>query len=258
MHCFSFDIETIPDLDFGRQMWQLDGLSDKDVGRAMFFKQLQRAGSEFLPLHQQRIVAIAVALRTGDSFRVWSLGDRDADEADLVRRFFDGIERYSPELVSWNGSGFDLPVLQYRALKHGIQAPRYWETGDDDREFRYNNYLSRFHWRHIDLMDVLAGFQPRGRASLDQMATLLGFPGKLGLSGDQVWQCWLDGGIDEIRQYCETDVLNTYLIYLRFEYMRGNLDDASLAREFERVRSSITALEQPHLAEFAEAWPASE
>ena len=258
MHCFSFDIETIPDLDFGRQMWQLDGLSDKDVGRAMFFKQLQRAGSEFLPLHQQRIVAIAVALRTGDSFRVWSLGDRDADEADLVRRFFDGIERYSPELVSWNGSGFDLPVLQYRALKHGIQAPRYWETGDDDREFRYNNYLSRFHWRHIDLMDVLAGFQPRGRASLDQMATLLGFPGKLGLSGDQVWQCWLDGGIDEIRQYCETDVLNTYLIYLRFEYMRGNLDDASLAREFERVRSTITALEQPHLAEFAEAWPASE
>jgi predicted PolB exonuclease-like 3'-5' exonuclease len=224
----------------------------------MFFKQLQRTGSEFLPLHQQRIVAIAVALRTGDSFRVWSLGDRDADEADLVRRFFDGIERYSPELVSWNGSGFDLPVLQYRALKHGIQAPRYWETGDDDREFRYNNYLSRFHWRHIDLMDVLAGFQPRGRASLDQMATLLGFPGKPGLSGDKVWQSWLDGGIDEIRQYCETDVLNTYLIYLRFEYMRGNLDDASLAREFERVRSTITALEQPHLAEFAEAWPASE
>jgi predicted PolB exonuclease-like 3'-5' exonuclease len=258
MHCFSFDIETIPDLDFGRRMWQLDGLSDEDVGRAMFFKQLQRTGSEFLPLHQQRIVAIAVALRTGDSFRVWSLGDRDADEADLVRRFFDGIERYSPELVSWNGSGFDLPVLQYRALKHGIQAPRYWETGDDDREFRYNNYLSRFHWRHIDLMDVLAGFQPRGRASLDQMATLLGFPGKPGLSGDKVWQSWLDGGIDEIRQYCETDVLNTYLIYLRFEYMRGNLDDASLAREFERVRSTITALQQPHLAEFAEAWPASE
>ena len=256
MHCFSFDIETIPDLEFGRRMWQLDDLSDADVGRAMFFKQLQKTGNEFLPLHQQRVVAISVALRSGDTFRFWSLGDRDSDEADLVRRFFDGIERYSPQLVSWNGSGFDLPVLHYRALKHGIQAPRYWETGDDDREFRYNNYLSRFHWRHIDLMDVLAGFQPRGRASLDQMATMLGFPGKLGMSGDKVWQCWLDGGIDDIRNYCETDVLNTYLVYLRFEYMRGNLDDKSLVREYELVRKTIASLEKPHLDEFAEAWPA--
>ena len=258
MHCFSFDIETIPDVDFGRQQWQLDGLSDEDVGRAMTFKQLQKTGSDFLPLHQQRIVAISVALRTGDSFRVWSLGERDADEAELVRRFFDGIERYSPELVSWNGSGFDLPVLHYRALRHGIQAPRYWEMGDEDREFRYNNYLSRFHWRHIDLMDVLAGFQPRGRASLDQIATMLGFPGKLGMSGDKVWPCWLDGGIDEIRQYCETDVLNTFLVYLRFEYMRGHLDDKFLAREYELVRSTIAAMDLPHLTEFAEAWSASE
>jgi predicted PolB exonuclease-like 3'-5' exonuclease len=231
MHCFSFDIETIPDLEFGRRMWQLDDLSDADVGRAMFFKQLQKTGNEFLPLHQQRVVAISVALRTGDTFRFWSLGDRDSDEAELVRRFFDGIERYSPQLVSWNGSGFDLPVLHYRAL-------------------------SRFHWRHIDLMDVLAGFQPRGRASLDQMATMLGFPGKLGMSGDKVWQCWLDGGIDDIRNYCETDVLNTYLVYLRFEYMRGNLDDKSLVREYELVRKTIASLEQPHLDEFAEAWPA--
>ena len=54
MHCFSFDIETIPDLEFGRRMWQLDDLSDADVGRAMFFKQLQKTGNEFLPLHLPR------------------------------------------------------------------------------------------------------------------------------------------------------------------------------------------------------------
>jgi hypothetical protein len=257
MHCFSFDIETIPDVDFGRQHWDLQDLSDADVGRVMGFKQLQKTGSEFLPLHQQRVVAISVALRTADTFRVWSLGDREAGEAEIVGRFFDGIERYAPELVSWNGSGFDLPVLHYRALRHGIQAPRYWETGDGDREFRYNNYLSRFHWRHIDLMDVLAGFQPRGRASLDQIATMLGFPGKLGMSGDQVWPCWLDGGIDEIRQYCETDVLNTYLVYLRFEFMRGHLDATALEREFALVRSTLAEMNQPHLNEFAEAWSAS-
>ncbi len=256
MHCFSFDIETIPDVEFGRRMWQLGDLSDEDVGRAMFFKQLQATGSEFLPLHQHRVVAISVALRSGDTFRIWSLGNRDADEAELVRRFFDGIERYSPQLVSWNGSGFDLPVLHYRAMKLGIQATRYWETGDDDREFRFNNYLNRYHWRHVDLMDVMTGFQPRGGASLEQMATLLGFPGKLGMSGDKVWQCWLDGGIDAIRNYCETDVLNTHLIFLRFEYMRGNIDDKQLSREYNLVRQTIASLDVPHLNAFAEAWPA--
>ena len=254
MHCFSFDRETIPDVEFGRRMWDLGDISDEDVATAMSFKQLQKSGSEFLPLHQHRVVAISVALRTGDSLRVWSLGDEDADEAELVRRFFDGIERYTPDLVSWNGSGFDLPVLHYRALKHGIQAPRYWETGDSNRDFKWNNYLSRFHWRHVDLMDVLAGFQVRGRASLDQTAVLLGFPGKLGMSGDKVWGKFVAGAIGEIRDYCETDVLNTWLVYLRFEFMRGNLDAADLEREYRLVRDTLTGMDRPHLNEFLAAW----
>lgn len=255
MHCFAFDIETVPDVELGRRLWELDdSLSDEDVGNAMMFRQQQKTGSDFLPLHQHRVVAISVALKSRDSFRVWSLGEPDADEAEIVGRFFDGIERLGPELVSWNGSGFDLPVLHYRALKHGIQAPRYWETGDHDRDFRYNNYLNRFHWRHIDLMDVMAGFQQRGRASLDQVAVMLGFPGKLGMSGDKVWQTWLEGGITAIRDYCETDVLNTYLVYLRFEFMRGNLDSAELERELELVRTTLGESGAPHLAEFRAAW----
>ncbi|HZD52411.1 MAG TPA: 3'-5' exonuclease, partial [Woeseiaceae bacterium] len=118
MHCFSFDIETIPDVELGRRLYQLEGLPDEDVVRAMTFLRQQASGHEFLPLHLHRVVAVSVALRTRDSFRVWSLGDPDSGEAELVQRFFDGIERYAPELISWNGSGFDLPVLHYRALKH--------------------------------------------------------------------------------------------------------------------------------------------
>ncbi len=254
MHCFSFDIETVPDTEFGRNYFDLGDLPDEKVATAMTFKRQQETGSEFLPLHQHRVVAISVALRTGSSFRLWSLGDEDSDEAELVARFFDGIDKYSPDLVSWNGSGFDLPVLHYRALRHGIRAPRYWEMGDNDREFKWNNYLNRFHWRHVDLMDVLAGFQNRGRASLDQMAVLLGFPGKLGMSGDKVWDKYLEGAIREIRAYCETDVLNTWLIYLRFEFMRGNLDQADLEQEFALVRETIRDADEQHLAEFLEAW----
>ena len=255
MHCFSFDIETVPDVEFGRRFWDLDDLSDEDVGTAMMFMRQQKAGTDFLPLHQQRVVAISVTFRTADSFKVWSLGDEDADEAELVRRFFDGIERYTPDLVSWNGGGFDLPVLHYRALKHGVQAPRYWEMGEGDRDFKWNNYLSRFHWRHVDLMDVIAGFQPRGRASLDQMAVMLGFPGKLGMSGGLVWETYLKGGVRDIRNYCETDVLNTWLIYLRFEFMRGNLDEKALHREYALVRSTLATMDQEHLNEFLAAWP---
>ncbi|MGB5491589.1 MAG: 3'-5' exonuclease [Woeseiaceae bacterium] len=254
MHCFSFDIETVPDVEFGRRFWDLDGLSDDDVATAMLFKRQQATGSDFLPLHQHRIVAISVTFRTADTFKVWTLGNEDADEAEIVQRFFDGIERYTPDLVSWNGGGFDLPVLHYRALKNGIQAPRYWEMGEGDRDFKWNNYLSRFHWRHVDLMDVIAGFQPRGRASLDQMAVMLGFPGKLGMSGDKVWETYREGHIKKIRDYCETDVLNTWLVYLRFEFMRGNLDEKGLEREYSLVRSTLTKMDQPHLNEFLSAW----
>lgn len=254
MHCFSFDIETVPDVEFGRRFWDLDGLSDDDVATAMMFKRQQTAGTDFLPLHQHQIVAISVTFRTSDTFKVWTLGDEDADEAEIVQRFFDGIERYTPDLVSWNGGGFDLPVLHYRALKNGVRAPRYWEMGESDRDFKWNNYLSRFHWRHVDLMDVIAGFQPRGRASLDQIAVMLGFPGKLGMSGDKVWETYSAGGIKKVRDYCETDVLNTWLVYLRFEFMRGNLDEKDLEREYTLVRKSLANMDQPHLNEFLSAW----
>ena len=223
----------------------------------MLFKRHQAVGHDFLSLHQHRVVAISVALRTADSFKVWTLGDEDSDEAEIVRRFFDGIARYTPDLVSWNGGGFDLPVLHYRALKNGIQAPRYWEIGESDRDFKWNNYLSRYHWRHTDLMDVLANFNPRANAKLDEIASMLGFPGKLGMDGSKVWETYLQGGIREIRDYCETDVLNTWLVYLRFEYMRGKLDDKDLEREFALVRSTLESMNQPPLNEFLAAWPSS-
>jgi len=252
-----FDIETVPDVELGRRLHGLEGLSDAAVAKAMFALAKRDTGTEFLPHEQHRVVAIACALRTREQFRIWSLGDEHAEEAELIARFFDGIERYTPDLVSWNGGGFDLPVLHYRALKAGVQAPRYWETGDEDTAFRYNNYLSRYHWRHLDLMDVLSGHNARARASLADMAALLGLPGKLGFGGDQVWDAVLAGRLAAVRNYCETDVLNTTLIYLRFELMRGRLDRAAYDAEVARVRSTLAASPEPHHAEFLAAWGAA-
>jgi len=251
---FVFDIETIPDVDSGRRIYDLGGLGDEDTAKAMFNLRQQQTGGEFLPLHLQRICAISVVLRHADRVRVWSLGEADADEAELVRRFFDGIDKFAPTLVSWNGGGFDLPVLHYRALLHGVQAPRYWDTGGEDRDFKWNNYLSRYHERHTDLMDVLAAYQPRATARLDEVASMLGFPGKMGMSGAKVWDAFLAGDIEGIRNYCETDVLNTYLVYLRFELIRGHLTPQAYDKELKLLRDTLVQEDKAHLQEFVDNW----
>ncbi len=254
VNVLAFDIETVPDTDGGRRVYGLDELSDADVARIMFTKRREQTDSEFLPAHFHQIVTISAVLRKGDTFKVWSLGTPDSDEPELVSRFFDGVARYTPTLVTWNGGGFDLPVLHYRALVHGIAAPRYWDVGDDDRDFRWNNYLNRFHYRHTDLMDVLSGYQARQYASLDQVALLLGLPGKMGQSGAGVWEQYQAGQIEQIRNYCETDALNTYLIYLQWERIRGNLALQDWEQECERVRDALRRQNKTHWNEFLQAW----
>jgi predicted PolB exonuclease-like 3'-5' exonuclease len=257
MNTLVFDIETVPDVALGRRLYGLDGLADEQVAKAMFALRRQETGGEFLPLAQQRIVAISCALRSADDdLKLWSLGEPGSPEEELVQRFFEGIERYSPDLVSWNGSGFDLPVLTLRAMRAGVRASRFWETGDEDVAFRYNNYHSRYHWRHTDLMDVLSGFQSRNRQSLSGMAALLGLPGKLGFDGSQVWDAYQAGDVAAIRRYCETDVLNTWLIYLRFQQLRGQLSPERHVAELEIVKALLRSGREPHYTQFLAAWEA--
>ncbi len=256
----AFDIETVPDVAGYRTLLDLDpALADADVAEIAFQRRRAATGQDFVPLHLQRVVAIACVLREGDGLRVWSLGAPEDGEAELVQRFYDGVEKYKPQLVSWNGGGFDLPVLHYRALRHGVVAPRYWDMGEgdyaDSRDFRYNNYINRYHTRHLDLMDVLAMYQPRASAPLDQVARLIGLPGKLGMDGSQVWDAFRAGRTADVRAYCETDTLNTWLVYLRFQLMRGALDRAEYAAEIALARATLAKLDAPHLREFLAAWP---
>jgi len=253
-----FDLETVPDVAGLRRLRpQWAALDDRALATEAFAERRERTGgSDFLPLHEHRIIAIGCAFRDDNSLRVRCLGAADDSEERLVADFFRLVERYTPQLVSWNGGGFDLPVLHYRAMVHGIAAARYWENGDDDREFRYNNYTSRYHARHTDLMDVLAMYQGRAAVPLDELARLCGFPGKLGMSGDQVWGAYGEGRIEDIRNYCETDVVNTYLLYCRYQKMRGRLNDAAYAAEIALVRDSLAQAAGPHWREYLAAWPA--
>jgi predicted PolB exonuclease-like 3'-5' exonuclease len=254
MNVFAFDIETVPDVAGGRRLHGLDGLNDQEAAEALLAMRREETGSDFLRLPLHRVVVISVAALIGERFTVFSLGEGGDDEAELIDRFFDGIERYIPQLISWNGGNFDLPVLHYRALMHGLSAPRYWETGATDREFRFNNYHNRFHDRHTDLMDVLAGYSGRAVAPLDQVATLCGLPGKLGMSGAQVRHQIDAGDFAGVRDYCEHDVLNTYLLWLRFQRLRGEFDADDYDRECLRVNDALEAADKPHLRQFLDAW----
>jgi hypothetical protein len=250
-----FDIETVPDVEGARRLrpaWS--SLSDAEFAQRLFEERREKTGSEFLPLHLHRVVAISCVFRDDSGFRVRSIGTLEDDEGRLIQAFFATVDRYTPQLVSWNGGGFDLPVLNYRGLIHGVHAARYWDLGEDDRDFRYNNYISRYHTRHIDLMDLLAMYQPRASAPLDDLAKLCGFAGKLGMDGSRVWGAFQAGGIEQIRNYCETDVVNTYLLYMRFQRMRGIFDETGYGAEERLVRESLAALPQPHWQEYLSAW----
>jgi len=252
-----FDLETLPDVQGLRKLngWGPE-VPDLEVAERAFAARREATGSDFLPLHLQQIAVIGCVFRDEQGFRVRTLGNADDTEPALLAQFFKTIERYTPKLVSWNGSGFDLPVLHYRSLIHGVPAPRYWDQGEDDREFKFNNYIGRYHTRHIDLMDVLAKYNGRANAPLDQLAKLCGFPGKLGMDGGKVWESWCQGGADDVRAYCETDVVNTWLVYCRWRFLRGELDRVSYDEEIALVRESLSNNPAPHWREYLAAWDA--
>ncbi|MCW5652653.1 3'-5' exonuclease [Hydrogenophaga sp.] len=253
-----FDIESIPDVAGLRALRGAGAdLSDEQVHAQWLEERKEKGQSDFMPLHLQRVLVISCVFRNAEGLRVHSFVDRDGrSEGKVIQTFFHAIEKHTPQLVSWNGGGFDLPVLHYRGLRHGVEAGKYWDLGEDDREFKWNNYISRYHMRHLDLMDLLAMYSPKNNAPLDAMAKLCGFPGKLGMDGSQVYAQYLAGQTEEIRRYCETDVMNTYLVYCRFQKMRGGFTEAEYEQEVAMVKATLGHLapDEPHWDEYLKAW----
>jgi 3'-5' exonuclease len=254
-----FDIESIPDAAGLRLLrGEPADLPDADVVARALAERAEAGKSDFLPHHLQRVLVISCVFRNAEGLRVHSFVDREPEgvsqEGRIIQAFYNSVEKHVPQLVSWNGGGFDLPVLHYRGLRHGVVANKYWDLGEDDRDFKWNNYIGRYHMRHLDLMDLLAMYQPRASAPLDAMAKLCGFPGKLGMDGSAVYQAYQQGQLEDIRRYCETDVMNTYLLYCRFQKMRGGLTEAEYDREITHAKETLAGIDEPHWQEYLAAW----
>ncbi|MDA1090216.1 MAG: 3'-5' exonuclease [Proteobacteria bacterium] len=260
---FVFDIETVPDTDAVPNLTGFDNPGVDERRAELERYHLEKTGGKNAfprqPFH--RVVAIsfleAEIERSGNQEayllrELRSGGEAGFDEKKLLEGFFGYFERLKPRLVSFNGRGFDLPVLKYRAMVHGVAAPWLYDAGD-----KWNSYTQRYSpdW-HCDLLDVLSDFGASARVSLDEVCSVMGFPGKFGVSGGDVTAMIDDGRIDEVRHYCETDVLNTYLVYLRLMRHKGTIPvdgyNAAVADIVSLIESEATA--RPYLNEFMTAW----
>ncbi len=249
MNVLIFDIETVPDTSGGAKLLELEGLNKKDIIKAMEHTQFQKSGTMFQPLHLHKIVAISVLYKNNEKLSLLSLGDEDSKESELLNLFFSAIDKYQPQLVSWNGKGFDSPVIHYRALIHGVSSIKYWDKGNDDREFKWNNYLNRYHDRHLDLMDVMSGYKKP--ASLTDIAQLIGAPGKYGIDGSKVTDYYLENDIKKIRDYCETDVLNTYFVFLRYQLISNNITQDNYKKLLEEIFNFLDKSDKEHWKDFS-------
>ena len=260
---FVYDIETVPDADATRRLLNAPELDDFEARDALseYFLSKTDGKNDFprQPFHQVVAISYVHLMREAGEDgsevivkRIATGGKADSSEAEMLAGFFNIIESRAPQLVSFNGRGFDMPVLKYRAMVHGLSCPRWFSEGD-----KWNNYESRYSTNyHLDLLEVLSDFGASARCSMHEVASAFGIPGKLDTAGDDVRGMFEGGEIDAIRNYCETDVCTTLLLFLRWQLFTGALSQGAYARSVLGLRHYLESEsgERPHFGEFLAAW----
>ncbi len=258
-----FDIETRVDKELVKEVYDPDNnLTLEQAYDAARDQLLERSGqqSDFFPIPFHIPIAIST-LQADENYRIRSLGCLGADrfsEEELIVRFWQIFES-AGTLVTFNGRGFDLPVLETRALKYALSLPRYFAAGQSRSTYRGNRYSDAY---HIDLCDLLSNFGAAfRRSSLDLLAKLIGLPGKYTIEGEDVEYLYRQGRQKEINQYCTTDVLQTFVLFLRVELLRGRLDPAAYGRAIAAARDDLMqraseAGSDNFLLDFLQRWKA--
>jgi predicted PolB exonuclease-like 3'-5' exonuclease len=210
-----FDLETIPDIEGARRVFDMPNATDVEVREA--FPKNKDGECKFpkLPLHKVVCIGWLTAELKPEGWEVAAIHAPhigEHSEASIITTFVNDVGTLRPKLISFNGTAFDLPVLRYRAMINRIEAPG----------FNMPQYFKRYGDDSVDLCDVLSSFNNNGRATLDEISKVLGLPGKPdGVNGSQVEKFVNEGRIGEVATYCKSDLLNTYLIWLRTELFCG-------------------------------------
>ena len=201
-----------------------------------------------------RVVAIGMVLArferaagSGGALCIEHSGCMTGGEDELISKFWSFFDRRKPVLVTWNGRGFDLPVLLQRAFIKGVPTPRWFQAGN-----RYEGYPYRYsgEW-HCDLMDQLCDYGASPKLGMDIVARATGLPGKIGGDGAAVEAMWNAGEIAKIAVYCECDVLNLYGLYLRWLFLTGRIGTEGHVASLRQFEEFTRASDKPYCAEFS-------
>ncbi|WP_104760469.1 3'-5' exonuclease [Helicobacter cetorum] len=225
-----FDIETIPNIDLCKQAFSIEEENALKICELSFQKQKEKSGSEFLPLYLHEIISISAVI--GDDYgkfiKVGNFGkDKEnfVSEKELLEDFFHYFNSKKPRLVSFNGRGFDMPLLTLKALKYNLSLEAFY-----NQENKWENYRSRYSEQfHLDLMDSLSHYGSVRGLNLNGICAMTNIPGKFDMSGDLVHAIYYDTTLNEVEKkstidsYCQSDVLNTYWLFLKYEVLKGAL-----------------------------------
>jgi len=260
---FVFDIETIPDTEAVKYLTNTETKDVQKLRQELEEYHIGVSGGNPFPRQPfHKVVAIsfleADIIVNSDGTEEYTLteirsgGKEDSSEEEIVRGFFNYLNKKTPRLVSYNGRSFDLPVLKYRAMKYGVSAPWLYKSGD-----KWNNYTSRYSldW-HCDLLEAFSDFGASARCKMNEVCSILNIPGKIGVDGSKVTDLYDAKKIREIRDYCETDVMNTYLLYLHHQYHTGTLTQENFVSAAEQLANYLDAdrTEKKHFDEFLSEW----
>ena len=232
-----WDLETVPDLTAAARMFDMGDATEADVRQAL--------GSGFPkhPLHKIVCIGALIATRQVEGWRVEALGAPhigERTEAKLIGDFVDKIGQLRPQLITFNGHSFDLPVLRYRAMVNRISAGG----------LHVRSYFNRYSDDALDLCDILGSYTPGAKAKLDEISKILGLSGKpQGVDGGQVEAMALAGQIEEVAHYCESDVLNTFRVWLVYELFRGSITVKELDWSEAQIRDFVATRKSanPHV-----------
>ncbi len=219
-----FDCETVPDVELAKSEFDIKG-TPLEVSNKAFSLQEEKTGYSFLPIPFHQVVAISavIADEFGKFDRVSSM--QGESEKEMIKSFLGFIDSKQPKLVSFNGRAFDMPMLMIRAMKYNLSCPAYFEKENHElNKNKWDNYRSRYSDRfHVDLMDHIGEFGAVRGLKLDLLCKMMGLPGKYDVHGDEVTALYYQDEIKKIKEYCESDVLNTYWLYLKYELLKGNI-----------------------------------
>lgn len=229
-----FDIETIPSVSLCKEHFQLEENNALKICERSFEKQKEKSGSEFLPLYLHEIISIAAVI--GDDYgkfiKVGNFGQKHENKEDftsekeLLEDFFKYFNEKQPRLISFNGRGFDMPLLTLKALKYNLTLDAFY-----NQENKWENYRARYSEQfHLDLMDSLSHYGSVRGLNLNGVCSMMNIPGKFDVSGDLVHAIYYNPNISQkekkgiIDGYCQSDVLNTYWLFLKYEVLKGALN----------------------------------